>query len=154
MHCSEAWGLRFGDRRGGSGWWWGWGVWASKSKEKERDHAYLAIPVFCARDHGEPLIVRHRSSGNKRRPHWCCHWWGIVVWESLSPVPIRREGTLDAGAPQEFALLTQGRNWTLLYQSGHFTAQASQPWEMWGCVYTAAYCPGSKANTPGWFGRR
>lgn len=103
--------------------------------------------MFCARNHGEPLIVQHRSSGNKSRPHCWSHWWGIVVWESLSPVASHREGVLDAGAPQEFALLTQGRNWTLLYQSGHFTAQASQPWETWGSVYIAAYCAGSKANT-------
>lgn len=103
--------------------------------------------MFCARGRGELLIVQHWRSSNKRGPHCCCHWWGIVVWESLSPAPSHREGMLDAGAPQEFALLTQGRNWTLLYQSQHFTAQTSQPWETWGSVYTAAYCPGSKANT-------
>lgn len=148
-------GRRFGDRRGsgGAGGEMGAGEdCAGKGEVKERDHAYLAILVFCARDQSEPLIVEQWNSGNKRRPLCCCHWWGIVVWESLSPVPIHREGTLDAGAPQEFALPTQGRNWTLLYQSGHFTAQASQPWEMWGSVFTAAYCPRSKANTL-WFGR-
>lgn len=52
---------------------WGWGNWESKGRVKERDHAYLAILVFCARNHGEPLIVQHRSSGNKRGPHCCCH---------------------------------------------------------------------------------
>lgn len=109
---------------------------------------------FVLGDHSEPLIVQHWRSGNKRGPHCCCHWWGIVVRDCLSPVPSHREGTLDAVAPQEFALLTKGRNWTLLYQSVHFTAQASQPWEIWGSVYTAAYWPGSKANTLYGFGRR
>lgn len=138
-------GLRYGDRRGSFSEWES-EDWTSK-RERERGHTYLAILVFCARDHGELLIVQHWSSGSKKRPHCCCHWWSIVVWESLSPVSSHREGMLDAGAPQEFALLTQGRNWTLLYQSEHFTARASQPWEMWGSVYTAPYCLGSKANT-------
>lgn len=73
MHCSEAWGLRFGDRRdSGGGGEVGMWDWADKGNVKERDHAYLASLVFCARDHGEQLIVQHWSSGNKRGPHCCC----------------------------------------------------------------------------------
>ncbi len=109
MHCSDAWGLRFGDRRGSGGGGEVGGL-GRKGKAKERDHACLAILVFCARDHGEPLIVEHWSSGKKKRAplllplmRHCC------LGKFISSV-IHREGTLDAGAPQEFALLTQGRN--------------------------------------------
>jgi len=34
----------------------------------------------------------------------------LLSGKSLSPVPIHREGLLDTGAPQEFALPTLGRN--------------------------------------------
>ena len=68
MHCSEAWGQRFGDRRGQWwGWWWWWRGWAGKGRKWKREtNAYLAILLFCARDRGGPLIVQHRSPGNKR----------------------------------------------------------------------------------------
>lgn len=100
--------------------------------------AYLATLQFW--DRREPLIVQHRRSDNKNSS--CCHCsqWGIVVWESLSAVQM-----CWRSAPQEFALLTQGRDSTLFCQFRRFTASASQHWEMWGNVYVPAFmfCVGS-----------
>lgn len=58
-------GLRYGDRRGSFSEWESEN-WTSK-RERERGHTYLAILVFCARDHGELLIVQHWSSGSKKK---------------------------------------------------------------------------------------
>lgn len=102
------------------------------SKARGGFMAYLAILQFW--DRREPLIVQHRRSDNKSSSCGHCSQWGIVAWESLSEVQM-----CWRAMPQEFALLTQGRDSTLFCQFGRFTAGASQHWKMWGSVYVSAF---------------
>lgn len=78
---------------------------------------------FCAKEHGERFTVENCSSGIKRR-HSASTNEVLLPEKGWSSVPRHSGGTHDAEALQEFAVLTQGRTWTLLYQSGPFTAQA------------------------------
>lgn len=82
MHCSVAWGLRFEDRRGaagrdelGGGGGGGLGGRLNRAEGSERERLCLLghSSIFCARDHGEPLIVQQWSLGDKKGPLCCCH---------------------------------------------------------------------------------
>lgn len=125
----------------------GWEIVQGRGKWKRESHAYLAIPACWARDLCEPFIVQRWSSGNKRWPLCCCHWWSIVAGESLSAVPFHREGTPLCRSTAGVCPSNSGEELNIALSIWTFHCSGLPAMRDVGeCLY--CFCSWSKANAP------